>query len=262
MNLKWLAIVILFFAALPAKAQTPEKPKTAEQPQQTPETQGQLFATQKEKISYVIGVNEARNVKTTLQNMMKLGLDLDPDLVLKGFKDALTESKLPVTDKEISELLKEIKISLDKKMQESDQAMAAKSKEEGSQFLQKNGKAEGVYLSAGGSGLQYKILTEGKGPKPTDEDIAVVHYIGTLINGTEFENTINRGKPVELPIAKLPFSGLREALKLMPVGSKWQLFLPSALGAGEKVISTTNGIVIPGNSVLIFEMQLLSIKPR
>ncbi len=133
------------------------------------------------------------------------------------------------------------------------QVEAGKAAETGKKFLDENSKKSGVKTTA--SGLQYEILKEGKGPKPAATDTVVVHYHGTTVEGKVFDSSVNRGKPATFPVNQV-IPGWTEALQLMPVGSKWKLVIPSALGYGERGA----GADIKPNSVLVFEVELLEIK--
>jgi len=125
-------------------------------------------------------------------------------------------------------------------------------KEEGNKFLEQNKKRPGVITLP--DGLQYEIITKGTGPIPTAKDTVSANYIGTLINGTEFDNSYKRGEPLTIPVSGV-IRGWTEALELMPVGSKWKLFIPSDLGYGDRGA----GGAIPGGAALIFEIELLNI---
>ena len=133
----------------------------------------------------------------------------------------------------------------------------AKNAKEGEDFLAANGKKEGVQTLP--SGLQYKILTEGTGPKPSATDTVSCNYRGTLLDGTEFDSSYKRGQPASFPVTGV-IKGWTEALQLMPVGSKWQLFIPSELAYGERGADPRSGIG-PG-ATLIFEVELLSIQAK
>jgi len=224
MNLKWLAIVSMFFAAAPTRAQ-------------------EALQTQKEKTSYALGVDTAK----TLKNME---VDLDLETIIKGLRDAYSGGKLQMTDDEMRTVIIALNKELAQKRAEALKAAGEKNKKEGEAFLAENKTKEGVVTLA--SGLQYKILKAGDGKKPTDADTVEVQYRGTLINGTEFDSSYKRGQPATFPVGKI-ISGWREALKLMPVGSKWQLFIPPELAYGG------TGPIGP-NVTLIFEVELLAIK--
>jgi FKBP-type peptidyl-prolyl cis-trans isomerase FklB len=151
-------------------------------------------------------------------------------------------------------------MQLQKEMQEKQQAKAAAegdaNKKEGDAFLAANKTKEGVVTLP--SGLQYKILKEGNGPRPTASDSVVCNYKGTLINGTEFDSSYKRGEPATFPVTGV-IKGWTEALQLMPVGSKWQLFIPPDLAYGPR--GTPGGPIGP-NATLIFEVELISIKDK
>jgi len=141
------------------------------------------------------------------------------------------------------------------KQEEKRQQAAATNKQEGEAFLAANKTKEGVVTLP--SGLQYKILTQGTGPKPTASDSVVCNYRGTLISGTEFDSSYKRGEPATFPVSGV-IKGWTEALQLMPVGSKWQLFIPSDLAYGERSPAPEIG----PDSTLIFEVELLSIQNK
>src|SRR5882724_6277233 len=139
--------------------------------------------------------------------------------------------------------------------QEKMKVVAEGNKKEGADFLAANKSKEGVVILP--SGLQYKILTEGSGPKPTASDTVVCNYRGTLISGAEFDSSYKRGQPASFPVNGV-IKGWTEALQLMPVGSKWQLFVPAELGYGDRGAGADIG---PG-ATLIFEVELLSIQSK
>jgi FKBP-type peptidyl-prolyl cis-trans isomerase FklB len=199
--------------------------------------------TKKEKISYSIGVNIGRNMKTQ-------GMDLDQGLLTQGIKDGLNSSKTAMSDKDMEAAMTELQQEMLGKMQ----AKAEKNKKEGEAFLAANKKKEGVITLS--SGLQYKILKSGNGPRPTKDQTVKCHYSGTLIDGTEFDSSYKRGEPIEFLVGHDVIKGWIEALQLMPVGSKWQLFIPSDLAYGPE----GRGQTIGPNATLIFDIELLSIK--
>ena len=149
----------------------------------------------------------------------------------------------------------EVQNDLRKKQQEKMQVMGEANKKEGEAFLATNKAKQGVVTLP--SGLQYKILKEGTGPKPTATDSVVCNYRGTLINGTEFDSSYKRGQPATFPVVGV-IKGWTEALQLMPVGSKWQLVIPSSLAYGER---GAGGDIGP-NATLIFEVELMSIQEK
>ena len=205
-----------------------------------------VLKDQKEKISYSIGLNIGTNLKA--QN-----IDINPDLLERGIKDALTGTQPLLTQEEIKEVLSAFQKEMTAKADAERSAISEKNKTEGAAFLAENGKKEGVVTLP--SGLQYKVLNTGTGAKPKATDIVVTNYKGTLIDGTESDSSYSRGKPAEFPVNKV-IAGWTEALQLMETGSKWQLFIPANLAYGEKGYAD----VIAPNSVLIFELELISIK--
>jgi FKBP-type peptidyl-prolyl cis-trans isomerase len=202
--------------------------------------------TQKDKVSYGIGVDVARN-------FTRLGIDFDLDVLVKGLRDALAGGNLLMSETDLRATMNDYQSELKGRMLQAMQVAAADNKKKGDAFLEENKKKEGVVTLP--SGLQYKILTAGEGKKPTDADMVECQYRGTLINGTEFDSSYWAGKPATLKVTGL-IPGWTEALKLMPVGSKWQLFIPPQLAYGERGASRDVG----PNATLIFELDLLAIK--
>jgi FKBP-type peptidyl-prolyl cis-trans isomerase FklB len=207
------------------------------------------LTTTKDKFSYALGMNLGTNLH-------KQAVDVDPNILLRGLKDALAGDKTQLTEEEAHAALLEVQNDLRKKMEEKMKSAGETNKKDGDAFLSANKSKDGVVALP--SGLQYKILTAGTGPKPTTTDMVVCNYRGTLLNGTEFDSSYKRGEPATFPIAGV-IKGWTEALPMMPVGSKWQLFIPADLAYGER---SPNPDVIPPNSTLIFEVELLSIKPK
>jgi len=202
--------------------------------------------TQKEKLSYSVGVDVAKS-------FAKMGMDLDLDIFIRGLKDGFSGKKPLMTDDEMHATMTAFQNDLMKKQSQGKQTAAEINKKTGEAFLAENKKKEGMVTLP--SGLQYKILKAGKGKKPTDADKVECHYRGTLIDGTEFDSSYRRGQPATFPVAGV-IEGWTEALKLMPVGSKWQLFVPSQLAYKEHGA----GADIGPNATLIFEVELLGIK--
>jgi FKBP-type peptidyl-prolyl cis-trans isomerase len=235
--------------ATPAKAQTPaaKRPATAAK-SSTP----LVLKTQKEKFSYALGMNTGERMA---QGLHDKSVPFDPAILARGLKDGLTGGKTLLTDAEAQAVLTEVQTELRKKQDEKKHAAGEANKKDGDAFLAANKGKEGVVTLP--SGLQYKILTAGKGPKPTADDSVVCNYRGTLINGTEFDSSYKRGEPATFPVGGV-IKGWTEALQLMPVGSKWQLFVPSDLAYGERGPSPEIG----PNSTLIFEVELLSIQDK
>jgi FKBP-type peptidyl-prolyl cis-trans isomerase FklB len=206
------------------------------------------LTTQKDKLSYAIGMNIG-------QGMKKDGVDVDPRILEQGLKDALAGTKPLMTDAEAQTVMTEFRTAMMKKKQEEAQRVSESNKQAGQQFLAANKTKEGVVTLP--SGLQYKILKEGTGPKPTATDTVTVNYRGTLIDGTEFDSSYKRSEATTFGVNQV-IKGWTEALQLMPVGSKWQLFIPSDLADGER----SPGAEIGPNSTLIFDVELLSIKEK
>ncbi len=205
-----------------------------------------VLKTQKEKVSYGIGVDMARNFR--LQ-----GIDFDAKILIKGFMDQSSGGRLLMTDDEIRATLNSYQNEIMQKRAQAMKAAGEENKKIGDAFLAENKKKEGVVALP--SGLQYRILKAGDGRKPTDADTVECNYRGTLINGTEFDSSYRTGKPVTFKVAGL-IPGWTEALKLMPAGSKWQLFIPPQLAYGERGA----GRDIGPNATLIFELDLIAIK--
>jgi len=169
-------------------------------------------------------------------------------------KDSIAGGKTLLTDDEakaaITQLQDEVRKAEEQKMQQA----AETNKKAGDAFLAANKTKDGVVTTP--SGLQYKILTAGSGAKPAATETVVCNYRGTLVDGTEFDSSYKRGQPATFPVGGV-IKGWTEALQLMPVGSKWQLFVPSDLAYGERGRSP----VIEPNSTLVFEVELVSIQP-
>jgi FKBP-type peptidyl-prolyl cis-trans isomerase FklB len=241
--------------AAPA-ATTPKAPTAAKPPVKKTETATKsavaapALTTRKDKFSYALGMNIGSGYK---QGLEKQSVEFDPSLIAQGLKDALSGAKTRLTEEEAKAVLTEVQTEINKQRQEKMQEAAAKNKTEGEAFLAANKSKEGVVTLP--SGLQYKILTAGIGPKPTASDQVVCNYRGTLINGTEFDSSYKSGKPATFGVGQV-IKGWTEALQLMPIGSKWQLFIPSSLAYGER--GGPGGAIGP-NEALIFEVELLSI---
>ena len=203
--------------------------------------------TQKDKVSYAIGLDMGNNLK-------KNELEVDPDILARAIKDVLSGSKPLMTDQETRETLMALQKDLQAKQLERNKVLGEKNKKEGDAFLAKNKKQEGVKTLP--SGLQYKVITAGKGKSPRASDTVTVNYAGTLIDGAEFDSSYKRGQPATFPVGGV-IKGWTEALQLMKEGSKWQLVIPADLAYGEQ-----GRPGIPPNSVLIFDVELLSIKAQ
>ncbi len=199
-------------------------------------------------MSYAIGMNIGKSLKRD-------SVDVDPVILLHAIKDVLGDGKLLLTDQEAQTTLTALQADLRKKQELQMQQLADTNKKESDAFLAANKTKEGVVSLP--SGLQYKILQEGTGPNPVATDTVTVNYRGTLLNGSEFDSSYKRGQPATFPVGQI-IKGWTEALQLMPVGSKWQLFIPPDLAYGPR----GTGANIGPNSTLVFEVELLSIQPK
>jgi|HubBroStandDraft_1064217.scaffolds.fasta_scaffold58189_2 FKBP-type peptidyl-prolyl cis-trans isomerase FklB len=223
-------------------------PATAAKPPATKPAAPAPLATDEQKDSYALGINIGRSLK-------KQKVDLDNPSVMRGLKDALAGSPSLLTDAEIDAGLKQLAAQA-QKVQDAELAKAGEANmKDGEEFLAANKTKDGVVTLP--SGLQYKILTAGTGAKPTASDTVVCNYRGTFINGTEFDSSYKRGQPASFPVGGV-IKGWTEALQLMPVGSKWQLFVPPDLAYGER---GAGGAIGP-NQTLVFDVELISIKGK
>jgi FKBP-type peptidyl-prolyl cis-trans isomerase FklB len=223
-----IAIVLSLFVGT-AMTQKKEAPKTT-----------------KEKVSYSIGVNIAKNMKMQ-------GLDIDQGMIVQGIKDELSGSKIAMSDKDMETTMTAFQKEMMAKMDAKQKIDGEKNKKDGEAFLTANKKKDGVITLT--SGLQYKIIKKGDGAKPTASQTVRCNYRGTFIDGKEFDSSYKRGEPAEFPVGQV-IKGWVEALQLMPVGSKWQLFIPSDLAYGPN----GQGQMIGPNATLIFDIELVSVK--
>jgi len=232
-------------AAKPATSTTTTKPRPTAAPATS---QPLVLKTDKEKLSYAIGMNIG-------QSMKKDSLDIDPAILSRAIKDAVTGSKPAMTEEEARTIVTAFRTEMVKKQQAEAQKAGEVNKQAGDKFLAENKTKDGVVTLP--SGLQYKVIKQGDGPKPTASDTVVTNYRGTLIDGKEFDSSYKRGQPATFPVGQV-IKGWTEALQLMPVGSKWQLYIPSNLAYGDK---SPGGDIGP-NSTLIFDIELLSIEQK
>jgi len=236
----------------PAKAQTPtaKKAATGAKTASAAKTAAPplTLKTQKEKFSYAIGMKMGANFK-------KQAVPVDANIMARGIKDALAGGKTLLTDDEAQAAIMDVQKQMQAKMQEKAKEAGDANKKEGEAFLAANKGKEGVVALP--SGLQYKIEKAGTGPKPTANDSVVCNYRGTLIDGKEFDSSYKRGQPATFPVTGV-IKGWTEALQLMPVGSKWQLFIPSDLAYGDRGAGADIG---PG-ATLVFEVELMSIEDK
>ena len=207
-----------------------------------------VLKTDKDKASYALGMNMGKGLQ-------KDAVAIDPNIFARGLKDGLAGGKTLMTAEEATAAINVLKAEVKKNQEAKMQLAGDANKKEGDAFLAANKTKEGVVTLP--SGLQYKILTAGDGAKPTAADSVVCNYKGTLINGKEFDASSKHGGPATFPVGGV-IKGWTEALQLMPVGSKWQLFVPADLAYGQRAMGPD---ITPG-ATLIFEVELLSIKAK
>jgi FKBP-type peptidyl-prolyl cis-trans isomerase FklB len=224
----------------PVKKTTTTTKPTTKTPAK-PQTQKPLLRNGLDSLSYAIGLNIGGNMQAQgIENMSYVALN-------KGIADALKNNPNPLMDANTANM------TIQQKLQEYMAKKNSAAKEEGRKFLTENKKQPGVVELP--SGVQYKIIRQGTGAKPLLEDTIVAHYKGTLLDGTVFDESYGRGQPIVYPLNQL-VDGWKQVLVLMPVGSKWQLFIPSDYGYGER-----GSGLIPGGATLIFDMELLEVRP-
>jgi FKBP-type peptidyl-prolyl cis-trans isomerase FklB len=204
--------------------------------------------TDKDRLSYALGMDLGNQ-------MMKQSIDLDPELFARGLKDAFARRETLMTEDDARVIISLLQKELMAKQAAASKEVGEKNKAEGAAFLARNLKEPGVVTLP--SGLQYKPLKTGDGPKPIADDAVVCHYRGTLIDGKEFDSSYRRNEPATLPLKNV-IKGWSEALQLMTVGSKWQIFIPPELAYGERGA----GADIGPNATLIFEVELIAIKGK
>lgn len=217
-------------------------------PQLWAQQQTAPLKTEKDKVSYVIGLNLGTDMKRRSVE------DLNFDMLIQGIRDAYSGGKQLLTEDEQNQIWAAFQKSLAEKQKVNKMKTAEDNKKKGDTFLAENKTKEGVVTTA--SGLQYKVIRAGKGPKPKLEDTVTTHYRGTLLDGTEFDSSYRRNEPVSFKLSGV-IPGWTEALQLMDTGSKWQLFIPADLAYGP---NGAGGLIGP-NETLIFEVELLSIQP-
>lgn len=213
-----------------------------------PKSQPLTLKTQKDKTSYAMGMNIGAGLR-------KQAIDIDPAIMARGLRDSFSNGKTLLSEEEERTILTQLQSDVRKKQQELAQLAGEANKKQGLAFLEANKNKEGVVALP--SGLQYKVLQEGTGAKPAATDTVVCNYRGTLLDNTEFDSSYKRGQPATFPVSGV-IKGWTEALQLMPVGSKWQLFIPAELAYGDR---GAGGQIGPG-STLIFEVELLSIQSQ
>lgn len=229
MRFRWMALLVVVLFAIPAGASAPA-----------------TLATQKDKVSYGIGMNIGKNLKRD-------GIDVDEALLLKGLRDGISGGKALLSEDEYRATMTALQKDLMEKQAEAAKKVTEKNRKEGEAFLAENKKKEGVVALP--SGLQYKVVKAGDGKSPTAKDTVETHYRGTLIDGTEFDSSYKRGQTATFPVGGV-IPGWTEALQKMKVGDKWQLFVPPELAYGGRGA----GREIGPNATLLFEVELIAIK--
>ncbi len=201
---------------------------------------------EKEKLSYSLGSQIGNDIKRNQ-------IDIDVDVFARAMRDAIGGGKLAMTEEEIRTTMQDFQRNMQQKQMAAMKELADKNKKESDTFLAENKKKPGVVTLP--SGVQYKVITEGKGKKPGPKDVVVANYAGTLPNGTEFDSSYKRGQPATFPLDGV-IKGWQEVLPRMPVGSKWQVVIPPELAYGEHGA----GQQIGPNQALVFEIELLDVK--
>jgi FKBP-type peptidyl-prolyl cis-trans isomerase len=229
-------------AKKPASSTATKKTGTTAKTAATPLT----LKTDNEKESYAMGMNLGMGLR-------RQGMTLDPALLARGMKDSMTGGKTALTEDEARTVIQKLQGDVRQKMEAKAHEEGTTNRKQGEDFLAANKGKDGIVTLP--SGLQYKIETAGTGPKPTTTDTVTCNYRGTLIEGKEFDSSYKRGQPTSFPVSGV-IKGWTEALQLMPVGSKWQLFIPADLAYGDR---PPQGSDIGPGSTLIFEVELLSI---
>jgi len=212
-----------------------------------PVTEAPALDNELKRASYGMGIGLGDRVKQD-------GVEIDLDAFVMGLRDAAEGKERKMTQEEIMQEMQSFQQKQAEKLQAEQQAVADSNKAEGEKFLADNATKEGVVTLD--SGLQYQVITTGDGAKPAATDTVEVHYRGTLIDGTEFDSSYKRNSTVSFPVNGV-IPGWTEALQLMTVGSKWNLYIPSDLAYGP---NGTRGGPIGPNATLLFEVELISIK--
>jgi len=242
MGVTGLGIVLV--SALASAQVTPKAPATAPAPAPAQAPAG--LTDLRSQASYGLGLSIGRNLKSQT-------VDVDPELMTRGLRDGLSGGRPLLTDDQIEKAITAFQQQYATRKQAEAKAAGEKQKKEGAAYLAANKSKPGVVTLP--SGLQYKVIKQGTGATPKATDVVSAHYRGTLIDGTEFDSSYKRGEPLNIPVNGV-IPGWSEALQHMPVGSKWQLTIPSELAYGE---NPAEGGPIPPNAVLLFDIELLGI---
>jgi FKBP-type peptidyl-prolyl cis-trans isomerase len=248
-KLVMLAAVLLAAAAMVAAAQQSgqpaQQPAAAKAAPPAAPPSGDKPESLQDRAGYVIGFNLGHSLKTN-------EIEVNADLIVKGIRDGLAGGQALLTDEEMNATMQSLQQEVQQRQEAKRKALGEKNKAEGEAFLAKNKERKEVKTTA--SGLQYEVLKEGAGPMPKPTDTVTVHYTGTLVDGTKFDSSVDRGQPATFVLNQV-IPGWTEGVQLMKVGSKYKFYMPAALGYGEQGA----GNVIGPNAPLIFEVELLSI---
>ena len=202
--------------------------------------------TKKSRMSYALAINLAESIRN-------MPVELDYAIVGEAFAALVTGGKPELPPAEYSDLMRELQRTLSDAVKRHNTAVAAKCREAEEKFLAENARKEGVVTTK--SGLQYQVLKDATGRKPTRDDVVRVNYEGKLLNGKVFDSSIARNEPAEFPLGQV-IPGWTEGVQLMSVGAKYRFFIPAALAYGERGA----GDAVPPHSTLIFDVELLEIK--
>ena len=242
-------LAVLLLVALAAGCNKADKPAADAAKKTDATAKGEQIAglpTEKDQVSYMIGMQMAKSLEPVKD-------DVDVDTIAKAIKTSLSGGKLLLTEEQAQKIGEKFGEKMQAKQIADMMAKSKKNAAEGAAFLATNGKKPTVKTTA--TGLQYEVITEGKGAKPKPTDVVQVNYKGSLLDGTVFDDSERHGGPAAMPLAQM-VPGWREGVTMMPVGSKYRFWIPAALGFGEQ---GTPGGPIPPNATLVFEVELLDI---
>lgn len=221
--------------------------------EKTPQAPEVELNTDDQKAAYAIGASVGNFASQTLKQQDELGVVLDRALVQQGLLDALAD-QVKMNDEEMGAALRAHEQKMNTVVQEKAKEKREENLKTGAKFLEDNAKKDGVSVTD--SGLQYEVIKQGDGPKPTAADTVTVHYTGTLTDGTVFDSSKQRGQPATFPLANV-IKGWTEGVVLMPVGSEYRLTIPAELAYGDQEVGT-----IPAGSVLVFDVELISVEGK
>jgi len=242
-----LAVIMVSFAAISSQAYAQKKEKKKKSKKGEVTAPALVFASNNDTISYIIGADIAHS-------FAKNSLELNTEMVFKGFADAQSKTDTIFTQEQIGEIMMAWQQEMSAKKQACSAEEMSKNEKIGDEFLAANKQKEGVIELP--SGLQYKVIKEGTGESPDDNDMVEVHYTGTLIDGTVFDSSRERGEPIEFPVNGV-IAGWTEALQIMKPGSQYMLYIPAKLAYGDKKTGP-----IPEGSTLIFDVELLEFERK